>query len=158
MSNMVDINLGMHEEERKSVAQKLSVLLANTYVVYLKTQNFHWNVTGPQFHSLHKMFEEQYKELADAIDEIAERIRTLGLPVQASFKAYSELATISESEGHPNAQEMIKQLLQDHEAISREIRDIISSLSDADDVASVDLVADRLGTHEKTAWMLRSSL
>lgn len=140
------------------VAEDLSHLLANTYTLALKTQNFHWNVTGPQFHSLHKMFEEQYDELNEAIDEIAERIRALGKYAPASFAAFTKLSTIKDETSVPSANEMVKALLKDHETIIDTIRKAFPHVEEAADEATTDLLVTRMEVHEKTAWMLRSSV
>lgn len=150
-------HIGIHEENRKSVAAKLEVLLADTYLLYLKTQNFHWNVTGVHFPSLHALFEGQYEDLADAVDEIAERIRTLGVSAPGSFKAFLAQATLSEAKGGETAEQMIAALLADHEQMAQTIRDALPGISDVDDEGTVGLLAERMAAHEKTAWMLRSS-
>ncbi len=136
----------------------LCTLLANTYTLYLKTQNFHWNVTGPHFHSLHKMFEEEYIELAAAVDEIAERIRALGAEAPASFARYLELATLKEENHTPTATDMVKKLLQDHETIIEQLQKLMPTAQTAKDEATLDLLINRTEIHQKTAWMLRSSL
>jgi starvation-inducible DNA-binding protein len=153
------IDIGLKEQDRKNIAGGLSKLLADTYVLYLKTQNFHWNVTGPQFHSLHAMFEEQYKDLAEAVDTLAERIRALGFPAPGSFKQFAQLASIQEApEQPPKAEEMLQQLLADQEAIIRTARAIYPHTDDVQDEATADLITERLAAHEKNAWMLRSCL
>lgn len=140
------------------IAEHLSHLLANTYTLYLKTQNFHWNVTGPHFHSLHKMFEEQYQELANSIDEIAERIRALGKPAPGSFSEFLKLSYIKDAAGSANANDMVKKLLADHERIIEYIAEVFPDVEEAQDEATVDLLNKRTESHEKTAWMLRSSV
>lgn len=140
------------------VAQGLSKLLADTYCLYLKTQNFHWNVTGPQFHALHLSFEQQYTELALAVDEIAERIRALGFPAPGTFRALSVLASVPEQEGVPRAHEMIQLLIADQETVARTARELVPLVERTRDVATADLLARRIQVHEKTAWMLRSQL
>ena len=155
---MEKMNIGISEKQRKSIAEGLSRLLADSYLLYLKTHNFHWNVTGPQFESLHLLFETQYTELANAIDEIAERIRALGAFAPASLATYLKLASIKEEEGHPDATGMLKQLVADHEAVSKTARSLFPLLDDAQDEATADLLTQRLSLHEKTAWMLRSHL
>lgn len=151
------VNIGIHEENRKTVAGRLSILLADSYTLYLKTQNFHWNVTGPNFQSLHAMFEGQYQELAQVVDEIAERIRALGFPAPGSYKEFAELTNLQEASGVLSAQDMVKALLRDHEMIIQHLRDAMPGISDVDDEVSVGLLVERLASHEKTAWMLRSS-
>lgn len=140
------------------VTENLSHLLANTYAIALKTQNFHWNVTGPQFYSLHKLFEEQYDELIEATDEIAERIRALGKFAPASFSQFAKLSTIKDENSVPAATDMLKKLVKDHETIIEFIRDAIPHAEKAEDEATVDLLVTRIEVHEKTAWMLRSSI
>lgn len=152
------INLGMKDEALKKIATGLSHLLADTYLLYLKTQNFHWNVTSPYFQALHKMFEEQYEELADAVDVIAERIRALGQTTPASFAQFLKLTRLKEATQIPNASEMIKQLLADHEQIICELRPFFGIAEDLEDQATADLIAERIREHEKIAWMLRSSI
>ncbi len=152
------IDTGINEEHRKQICQGLSALLANTYLLYLKTQNFHWNVTGIHFTSLHELFEKQYQDLADGIDDIAERIRALGYPTPASFAQFSQLATVNEETSVPVANVMIQQLLADHETVIKQARALLEEVSAASDDVTDDLLADRLAAHEKFAWMLRSIL
>jgi starvation-inducible DNA-binding protein len=152
------INIGLNDQQRKSIADGLSVLLANTYTLYLKTQSFHWNVEGPMFSTLHLMFEQQYTELAVAVDEIAERIRALGFAAPGSYAQYAKLATIKEETGVPVAEEMIKQLVQGHEAIVETARKLFPLVEEAHDAPTQDVLTRRMETHEKTAWMLRSLL
>ena len=140
----------------QKIAQHLAQWLADTYVLYLKTQNFHWNVVDPRFHSLHEMFEEQYKDLAEAVDEIAERIRILRIRTPASMKEFLEITTLQENEGPLSANDMIQQLLHDHETIANYLRPKISVIQKLGDEGSADLLIERLRVHEKTAWMLRS--
>ncbi|WP_282607682.1 Dps family protein [Pelagibius sp. Alg239-R121] len=154
----MEINTGIPEEERKNVAKGLSHLLADSYTLYLKTHNFHWNVTGPMFQSLHAMFEEHYTELATAVDEIAERIRALGEPAPGSYAAFARLSSIQESEDVPNASEMVKQLVEAHEAVAKTARGVLPIADAGDDEVTMGLLADRLAVHEKTAWMLRSMI
>lgn len=151
---MEKINIGMSTKERENVGEKLNLILANTYLLYLKTQNFHWNVTGELFYSLHLMFEKQYEELADAADEIAERIRALGFHAPGSFAEFSKIATIKEKTVS-DAKAMIKELLHDHELMASLLRQDIDKISDE---ITIDLMIKRTDAHEKTAWMLRSSL
>lgn len=150
------MNMGMSEDDRQEVAKTLSRLLASTYVLYLKTQNFHWNVTGPMFQPLHTLFEGQYMALATAVDEIAERIRALGEFTPASLSQYIALSVIQEEEDILSAEGMVAQLLEDHEAIVRAMRDTFEIIDDANDEVTADLFVQRMTYHEKTAWMLRS--
>lgn len=150
------VNIGISDKDRKKIAEGLSRLLADTYTLYLKTQNFHWNVTGSMFRTLHLMFEEQYIDLADAVDVIAERIRSLGAFAPASFVAYSRLGSVEESEVVPPAEEMIEQLLAGHEQVARTARAVFTTADAANDQSTADMLTARLRVHEKTAWMLRS--
>jgi starvation-inducible DNA-binding protein len=152
------IDIGIGEKDRKQIAEGLSRVLADTYTLYLKTHNFHWNVTGPQFNTLHTMFEAQYNELALAVDLIAERIRALGHVAPGSYKAYSKLSTIAEADGVPSAEDMVRQLVEGHEAVAKTARKVFRSAAKADDQPTADLLTERLQVHEKTAWMLRSML
>ena len=145
-------------KELKPVADMLGVFLANTYTLYLKTQNYHWNVTGPEFYTLHQVFEGHYEDLAEAVDEIAERIRQIGHFAPASFKEFSNLATLKEADGVPSAKEMAKELLADHMAIAKFARDNFSIPEDINDQGTMDLLDDRIDWHEKTAWMLKAYL
>lgn len=154
----MDINTGIPEEERKNVAEGLSRLLADSYTLYLKTHNFHWNVTGPMFQSLHAMFEEHYTELATAVDEIAERIRALGEPAPGSYAAFARLSSIQESEDVPQAKEMVRQLVEAHEAVAKTARGVLPIADAGNDEVTMGLLADRLAVHEKMAWMLRSMI
>lgn len=150
------INIGINEEQRKAIADGLAVLLADTYTLYLKTHNYHWNVTGPMFQTLHTLFETQYNELALAVDEIAERIRALGEFAPGSYKEYAKLTSIKEADGIPSAEEMIKDLVKGQEAIAKTARSIVPVADEASDEVSLDLLTQRMTVHEKTAWMLRS--
>lgn len=154
----MEINIGIAEKDRAAIAEGLSRLLADTYTLYLKTHNFHWNVTGPMFNSLHTMFEQQYLELATAVDEIAERIRALGFPAPATYAAYARLSSIKDEEGLPSAEEMIKKLVEGQEAVVRTARSIFPLLDKVSDEPTADLLTQRMQVHEKTAWMLRSLL
>lgn len=156
MSQKIDI--GIDEQTRREIGQGLSRLLADTYTLYLKTHNFHWNVTGPMFTTLHQMFEEQYTELSQAVDAIAERIRALGFPAPGSYKQFAELTSITEETGVPPAEEMIRQLVKDQETVVRTARSVFPIVDEANDEATADLLTQRLQIHEKTAWMLRSLL
>jgi len=153
-----DIEIGIDATGRKAVADGLATLLADTYTLYLKTQNFHWNVTGPQFRALHVMYEEQYTELAAAVDEIAERIRALGHPAPGTFARFSELSSIEEDTGVPPADEMTRQLAVGHEAVDRTARNVFGLAEEAEDQVTMDLLVERMQIHEKAAWMLRSLL
>ena len=153
-----DIEMGIPADERTAVAGGLSRLLADTYTLYLKTHNYHWNVTGPMFSSLHLMFETEYMELALAVDEIAERIRALGIRAPASYREFSTLATIAEDTDTPNATEMVRRLQKDQEAVVRVAREVFPVAEAAQDQSTVDLLTRRMQIHEKTAWMLRSVL
>ena len=152
------IDIGIEEPARRAIATGLSRLLADTYTLYLKTHNFQWNVTGPMFQTLHLLFEQQYTELALAVDLIAERIRALGLPAPGSYRELSRLATVRDAEGTPSAEEMIKDLLVGQEAVIRTARAIFSVAAEGRDEATADLLTQRLAVHEKSAWMLRSLL
>lgn len=152
------INIGIGEKERTEIAEGLSKLLADTFTLYLKTHNFHWNVTGPMFRTLHLMFEEQYNALWAANDVIAERIRSLGFNAPATYKAFSKLTSIKEEDDVPTAEEMIRLLVEGHETANRTARSILKTGEDAQDAPTVDLLTERMEFHEKTAWMLRSLL
>ncbi|WP_029043847.1 MULTISPECIES: Dps family protein [Cupriavidus] len=156
--NEMSVNIGISDKERKKIAEGLSKLLADTYTLYLKTHNFHWNVTGPMFNTLHLMFETQYNELALAVDSIAERIRALGYPAPGTYKEYARLSSIAEEEGVPEATEMIRKLVEGQEAVVRTARSLFPVIDAAGDEPSADLLTQRMQTHEKTAWMLRSML
>jgi starvation-inducible DNA-binding protein len=152
------INLGIDEATRKEIAAGLSRLLADTYTLYLQTHNFHWNVTGPMFSTLHLMFETQYTELALAVDLIAERIRSLGVPAPGTYSEYAKLSSITETAGVPKAEEMIKLLVEGQEAVVRTARSIFPMVDEAHDEPTADLLTQRMQLHEKNAWMLRSLL
>ena len=154
----MDIHSGITQDARQLLAGALSRLLADTYALYLKTQNFHWNVTAHEFFSYHIMFEKQYEELADAIDEIAERIRALGFYVDASFSAFSQLTQLSQDEKLLTAKDMLQTLLKGHEHVIREARKLSEEAEKGRDAGTVDLMGRRLNVHEKMAWMLRSHL
>lgn len=154
----VAINIGINETDRQAIAEGLSRLLADTYSLYLKTHNFHWNVTGPMFNTLHLMFEGQYNELALAVDLIAERIRALGFPAPGSYSEFARLSSIPEASGIPKAEEMIRQLVEGQETVARTARSIFEVVDRANDEPTADLLTQRLQVHEKTAWMLRSLL
>ena len=150
------INIGISEADRKELAQGLSRLLADTYTLYLKTHNYHWNVTGPMFQTLHLMFETQYNELALAVDLVAERIRALGVHAPGTYAQYVKLSSIKEEETIPAAQDMIRNLVQGQEAVIRTARSLLPVADKASDESTADLLTQRLQLHEKTAWMLRS--
>ncbi len=154
----MQINIGIAEADRKQIAEGLSHLLADTYSLYLKTHNFHWNVTGPMFQTLHVMFETQYDELAIAVDLIAERIRALDFPAPGTYSEYQRLSAIPETNGVPSATEMIAELVQGQETVVRTSRSIFAAAEKANDEATADLLTQRIQLHEKTAWMLRSLL
>lgn len=154
----MQIDIGIKEEDRKKIADGLSRLLADTYTLYLKTHNYHWNVKGPMFQTLHLMFETQYTELATAVDEIAERIRALGEKAPGSYMEYSKLSSIKEETGWPTAHEMIRNLVTAQETVIRTAREIFPTADAGSDEATVDLLTQRVQLHEKTAWMLRSLL
>ena len=155
---MKTINIGIEEKERGQIAHGLSKLLADSYTLYLQTHNFHWNVKGPMFQTLHLMFEQQYTELALAVDLIAERIRALGFPAPGTYSEFAELSSIKEVGGVPVAQRMIEILIDGQEAIVRTARSVFPVVDAAGDEPSADLLTQRMHIHEKTAWMLRSLL
>ena len=150
------IDTGINEQDRKQIAEGLAKLLADTYTLYLKTHNFHWNVTGPMFQTLHMMFETQYTELANAVDLIAERIRALGVTAPGTYSDFAERTSIREERGTPSAEQMIRQLVEGQEATVRTARSVFPLAEHTNDQATADLLTQRLQVHEKTAWMLRS--
>lgn len=152
------IEIGIEKKDRKAIADGLSRLLADSYTLYLKTHNFHWNVTGPMFNTLHLMFETQYTELALAVDLVAERIRALGHPAPGSYRDFAKLSSIKEAVGVPTAKEMIKQLVEGQEAVARTARAVFPIAEKASDEPTCDLLTQRMQVHEKNAWMLRSLL
>lgn len=154
----MEINTGIPAAERAAIAQGLSRLLADTYVVYLKTHSFHWNVEGPMFQTLHQMFMEQYTETWNAIDLIAERIRSLGEYAPGTYREYARLTRVQETEGVPRAEEMVKLLIEGQEAIVRTAREVLEVADAANDQPTLDLLTQRMQVHEKNAWMLRSLL
>lgn len=156
--NTMSINIGITEKDRKGIATGLSRLLADSYTLYLKTHNYHWNVTGPMFNTLHLMFEQQYTELALAVDAIAERIRALGMPAPGSYQAFAALTEIKEETGVPDAVEMIRQLVIGQETVVRTARKVFKIAEKANDEPTADLLTQRMQIHEKNAWMLRSML
>lgn len=155
---MSSIDIGIADDARKQIGDGLARLLADTYTLYLKTHNFHWNVKGPMFNTLHLMFEQQYTELALAVDLIAERIRALDFPAPGSYAAFARLTSLTEEEGVPTAEEMIRILVKDQEAVVRTARSIFPVVDAAHDEPTADLLTQRMQVHEKTAWMLRSLL
>lgn len=152
------IDIGIPEKSRKKIASGLAKFLADSYTLYLKTHNFHWNVKGPMFQTLHTMFETQYTELSTAVDLIAERIRSLGHPAPGSYSEFAKLTSIPEADGVPTAKEMIRQLVQGHEAVAKTARSIFPIAEEGKDEATCDLLTQRINLHEKSAWMLRSLL
>ena len=152
------IDIGISEGDRQEITEGLSRLLADTYTLYLKTHNYHWNVTGPMFQTLHLMFETQYNELALAVDLIAERIRSLGSPAPGSYREFGKLSSIEEDADRPEATEMIRRLVRGQEAVARTARSVFPVVERAHDEATADLLTQRLQVHEKNAWMLRSLL
>ncbi|HRQ83267.1 MAG TPA: Dps family protein [Azospirillaceae bacterium] len=154
----MQIDIGISDADRKEIADGLGRLLADTYTLYLKTHGFHWNVTGPMFNTLHNMFMLQYTELWNALDAIAERIRSLGHFAPASYAQYAALSSIAEETGVPKANDMLRQLVEGHEAVARTARSIFPLAEKGGDESTVDLLTQRLQVHEKTAWMLRSML
>jgi starvation-inducible DNA-binding protein len=152
------INIGIDEKERKQVCKGLSKLLADSYLLYLKTQNYHWNVTGKMFQSLHALFEQQYQDLAEAVDEIAERIRALGEFAPGSFSAFAKVTSIKEENAIPVAEEMIHNLVSGNEAVVQTCREIVNLCEEAEDDVTIDLMVERMQKHEKNAWMLRSMI
>ena len=157
-THYIKIDIGISAEDRSQIVAGLSRLLADSYTLYLMTHNFHWNVTGPQFNSLHNMFMQQYTEQWNALDIIAERIRSLGFPAPGTYKQFVALASIQEVEGVPKAKEMIQLLVNAHEAVARTARSIFAVVDAANDQPTADVLTQRLDVHEKTAWMLRSLL
>lgn len=155
---MQKIDIGIGEQDRTNIAEGLKRLLADSYTLYLQTHNFHWNVTGPQFRELHLMFEEHYTELAVAVDDIAERIRTLGVEAPGTYKAFAQLSSIKEVDGVPASQEMVVLLTEGHEKVVKTARQVLKLAQEADDESTASLVSDRMRLHEKTAWMLRATL
>ncbi len=152
------MDIGISEKDRRKISDALSCLLADGFVLYLKTHNFHWNVTGPMFQTLHIMFMEQYTEQWNALDLLAERIRALGFPAPGSQSRYAALSSIKEESGVPNAHDMIRQLVEGQEAVTRTARAAFRIADAADDQPSADLCTQRMEVHEKNAWMLRALL
>ena len=158
ITSELPIEIGIEARDRKAIAEALAKLLADSYTLYLKTHNFHWNVTGPMFNSLHLMFERQYMELAQAVDLVAERIRALGHPAPGSYAQFARLGSVREETGVPRAEDMIRQLVEGQEAVARTARQAFPVAEHAADQATMDLLTQRLQVHEKNAWMLRSLL
>jgi starvation-inducible DNA-binding protein len=158
MSAAPGIDIGIGDKDREKIVAGLSRVLADTYTLYLKTHNFHWNVEGPMFNTLHLMFMDQYTELWTALDLIAERIRALGYPAPGTNTAFAKLTSIDETDGQPEALEMVRLLVSGHEAVARTARSTFPAAEDGGDESTVDLLTQRLQVHEKTAWMLRSLL
>ena len=154
----MSINIGIDDLQRDEIAAHLSRLLADSYTLYLKTHNYHWNVTGPQFNTLHEMFEQQYSELAIAVDDIAERIRALGIRAPGSYEEFAKLTSIDEARGKETATDMIRDLLIGQETVVRTAREAFPAASEANDEPTADLLTQRMQVHEKNAWMLRSML
>ena len=157
-SKKLSMDIGISEADRKKIAEGLSALLADSYTLYLMTHNFHWNVTGPQFNSLHNMFMAQYTEQWNALDVIAERIRALGFPAPGTFREFVKLASIKEVEGVPKANDMVRHLVAAQEATARTARKLFPVVDEANDQPTADVLTQRIDIHEKTAWMLRSLL
>lgn len=153
---MKNIDIGINEQDRIKIAEGLKRLLADSYTLYLQTHNFHWNITGPQFRELHLMFEEQYTELATAVDDIAERIRTLDIAAPGTYQAFAQLSSVKEVEGVPPAKEMLAILTGGHEQVVKTCREVIAAAQQGNDESSAALISDRMRVHEKTAWMLRA--
>lgn len=154
----MELNIGISADDRQQIAGGLSKLLADSYSLYLKTHNYHWNVEGPLFNTLHLMFEEHYTELATAVDEIAERIRALGVKAPGSYTAFGKLTNIEEATGDETAEEMIRQLVIGQETVARTAREAFRAAEAASDESTADLLTQRMQIHEKNAWMLRSML
>jgi len=154
----MDIDIGISSKDRKKIADGLSRVMADTYTLYLKTHNYHWNVTGPMFQTLHLMFETQYNELWMAVDLVAERIRSLGYTAPGTYQQFAKLTSIEDEEGVPEATQMIRDLVKGHERVAKTAREVFTSADKVSDESTTDLLTQRLQVHEKTAWMLRSLL
>lgn len=154
----MELNIGIDTEDRETIAAGLARLLADSYSLYLKTHNYHWNVEGPLFNTLHLMFETQYTELATAVDEIAERIRALGVKAPGSYSAFAKLAAVTEASGDETAEDMIRELVIAQETVTRTAREVLPSAERVSDEPTADLLTQRMQIHEKNAWMLRSML
>jgi starvation-inducible DNA-binding protein len=153
---IMEINIGIDQKNREQIAGAVSKVQADTYTLYLKTHNFHWNVTGPMFQTLHLMFEQQYNELWLAVDAIAERVRALGFPAPGTYRQFAALSSIKEEEGVPKADDMIRRLVEGHETVARTARNAFKLAQEVNDQPTCDLLTQRMNIHEKTAWMLRS--
>ena len=153
----MNVKIGIEDAARKDIADGLARLLADSYSLYLKSHNYHWNVTGPMFRSLHLMFEEHYLELADAVDVVAERIRALGFPAPATFSEYRNLSSVEATEGVPEAMDMVRALMVGDETVARIAREVVAIADNGGDVATADLATARIEVHDKTAWMLRAT-
>jgi starvation-inducible DNA-binding protein len=158
MDKQMTIDIGIDANAREEIANGLSRVLADTYTLYLKTHNFHWNVTGPMFQALHVMFETQYNDLALAVDSVAERIRALGFPAPGTYSQFLQLSSIKDENGVPDAQDMIRRLVEGHETVARTARQVFKVAESVSDQPTCDLLTQRMQVHEKTAWMLRSLL
>ena len=158
MGKQMTIDIGIDTNAREEIANGLSRVLADTYTLYLKTHNFHWNVTGPMFQALHLMFETQYNELAIAVDVVAERIRALGFPAPGTYTQFLQLSSIKDEDGMPKAQDMIRLLVEGNETVARTARQVFKVAESVSDQPTCDLLTQRMQVHEKTAWMLRSLL
>lgn len=154
---MTDIDIGINTQDRQKIAEGLKRLLADSYTLYLQTHNFHWNVSGPQFRELHLMFEEHYTEMAGAVDDIAERIRTLDVAAPGTYREFARLSSIEEVEGVPSSNDMVDLLTKDHEKVVKTSRVVLKLAQSADDESTAALVSDRMRIHEKTSWMLRAT-
>ena len=154
----MDIDIGISTDDRAKIVESLSTVLADSYMLYLKTHNFHWNVTGPMFQTLHVMFQEQYTELWNALDDIAERIRALGHYAPGTYKRYAELSSIQEEPSVPDPREMIRQLVEGQEILVRTLRASVRIADEIDDYPTADMLTTRMEIHEKNAWMLRAFL
>lgn len=157
MTTEAQPHIGINDADRKKIAEGLSHLLADTYTLYVQTQGYHWNVTGPQFHSLHEMFEEQYIQLREAADMIAERIRGIGGRAPGSFAEFLEMGTVKDNQQPKNAMAMVENLVDGHETIVRQVRPLVELAEKAGDVATADMVTERIREHEHVAWMLRAT-
>ena len=158
MGKQMTIDIGIDTNAREEIANGLSRVLADTYTLYLKTHNFHWNVTGPMFQALHLMFETQYNELALAVDAVAERIRALGFPAPGTYTQFLQLSSIKDEDVMPKAQDMIRRLVEGHETVARTARQVFKVAESVSDQPTCDLLTQRMQIHEKMAWMLRSLL
>lgn len=153
---MSKIDIGIKQADRESIAKTLKHLLADTYTLYLQTHNYHWNVEGPLFRDLHLMFEEQYTEMAEAVDVIAERIRTLDVYAPGTYKEFAQLSSIKEVDGVPKGTDMVDILRRGHEQVVKTCRDVLEQAQKGDDESTIALASDRMRVHEKAAWMLRA--